>query len=102
MSGDGLPPRNQSYSLNGKHSYLEAGDKFKAEVSILAGAPAHLADLSVFKNRLYDPLRHLASASPADRYSAVKALPYREELQSQSVPALENLLRNEQEERIAL
>lgn len=37
-----------------------------------------------------------------DRYAAAKALPYREELKAQAVPALEGLLQIEQEQRVAL
>ena len=94
--------RRQTYTLNGKHVYVQAGDRFNAEVSILAGAPAELAGLSAFAGRAYDPLAALREANAVDRYAAVKALPHRADLRQGAVAALEQLLAAEQEERVAL
>ncbi|PYP91849.1 MAG: hypothetical protein DMG65_05980 [Candidatus Angelobacter sp. Gp1-AA117] len=94
--------RKQTYTLNGKHVYVQPGAQFKAEVSILAGAPEKQADLAAFLNKNYDPLAGLQEANAVDRYAAVKSLPYRDDLRARAVPALEALLNNEQEERVAL
>lgn len=102
MHGDGSPSRRQTYALRGKHVYVRPGDRFVADASILAGTPAALADLSVYRNRHYDPLAGLRSQSAVDRYSAVKAIPRRDDLSDQGVPALEALLAREQENRVAL
>lgn len=94
--------RKQTYTLNGKHVYLQPGGNFKAEVSILAGAPERHADLATFLRKTYDPLIGLQEADAVDRYAAVKSLPYRDDLRAKAVPALEALLKTEQEERVAL
>jgi hypothetical protein len=94
--------RKQTYTLNGKNPYVRPGDSFKAGVSILAGTPSELADLPPFLPRGYDPLADLQLDNPIDRYAAVKALPHREDLRAQAVPALEQLLATEPEERVAL
>ncbi len=94
--------RRQTYTLRGKNAYLRPGDRFKAKVSILAGAPAELADLADFARRAYDPLAALREPNPVDRYAAVKALPRRDDLRDRAVPGLEQLLHTEQEERVAL
>lgn len=102
MHAEGGGTRKQTYTLNGKEPYVRPGDHFKAEVSILAGAPKTLADISTFLNKAYDPLAGLHEANAVDRYAAVKSLPYREELRAAAVPALESLLKTEKEERVAL
>jgi len=102
MDGNGRAGRRQTYQLRGKNVYVSPGNSFKAGVSILAGAPASLADLNYYLTRRYDPIQDLHSQNDVDRYAAVKALPYREDLRSQAVNALEQLLREEAEERVAL
>jgi len=94
--------RRQTYTLNGKHVYVRPGDRFKAEVSILAGAPAELASLAAFAGRAYDPLGALREENAVDRYAAVKAIPHRMDLRQGAVAALEQLLGAEQEQRVAL
>ena len=44
MQGVGLVPRNQSYSLLGKHSYFVAGDNFQADVTILSRCPCYAGE----------------------------------------------------------
>lgn len=102
MDGADGRARNQTYTLNGKHVYVRPGDRFHAGASIIAGAPAELVDISAFLNRGYDPLAALLEPNAVDRYAAVKAVLYREDLRAQAVPALERLLGVEQEERVAL
>lgn len=94
--------RRQTYTLNGKHSYVRPGDRFHANTSIIAGAPPHIADLATFRNKAYDPLASLRAREPIDRYAAVKALPHREDLRTRAVAPLEALLEAEPEERVAL
>ncbi|MFZ0737954.1 MAG: hypothetical protein WAM96_12760 [Candidatus Acidiferrales bacterium] len=94
--------RRQTYTLNGKNPYVRPGDRFRAEVSILAGAPSGLADLAAFLRRTYDPLAALHDENPVDRYAAVKAVPHRGDLRARAVASLEELLTGEREERVAL
>jgi hypothetical protein len=102
MGGDGNSARTQTYSLSGKAAYVHPGESFKAEVSILAGAPARLANLAAFLGRNYDPAVDLRAPNGVDRYAAVKALPHREDLRERAVPWLEELLTSEPDERVAL
>lgn len=102
MHGDGGPSRMQTYSLRGKHVYMRPGQRFVAEASILAGTPAKLADLNVYRQHKYDPIGELAAQHAVDRYSAAKALPRREDLRAKAVAPLERLLATETEERVAL
>lgn len=103
MSGDYGTTRKQSFSLKGnKHSYVSAGESFIGCASIIAGTPAKRADVGSFLSHVYDPISGLRSTDQLDRYAAAKALPHREELRNQAVPALEALLRSEQEPRVAL
>jgi hypothetical protein len=99
--GEG-PARRQTYTLRGKTPYFSHGETFTAETTILAGAPASLADLRLPLRRRYVPLDDLASPAPVDRYAAVKALRFREDPQAQVIPALEDLLERETEDRVAL
>jgi hypothetical protein len=102
MRGDGGPPRTQTYNLRGKRPYVHPGGTFKAGISMLAGAPAQLADLTIFLSRTYDPVTDLGAPNGVDRYAAVKALPHREDLRERAVSLLEALLPSEVEERVAL
>lgn len=102
MEGDGEPARRQTYTLNGKYPYVRPGDTFDAETTILAGAPRRLADLSVYRERAYQPLDHVSAANPVDRYAAVKALRFRADLHKKARPALEGVLEREREQRVAL
>jgi len=98
----GGPVRKQTYTLNGKTPYVSPGDTFSAETSILAGAPAGLADLPSSLQQRYTPLNDLASTIAVDRYAAVKALRFRDDPRGRVIPAVEDLLRRETEERVAL
>jgi HEAT repeat protein len=102
MEGDGAPPRKQTYTLGGKHVYVAPGDRFAADITILAGAPSALADLNSHLGDVYNPLDHVTAASPMDRYAAVKALRFRSDLHKPALPALEAALQKEQEIRVAL
>jgi HEAT repeat protein len=81
---------------------VRTGDSFKGEVSILAGSPEKTADISTFLRKAYDPIAGLREPNAVDRYAAAKSLPYRKDLLSAAVPALESLLKTETEERVAL
>jgi HEAT repeat protein len=94
--------RRQTYTLNGKNVYVRPGDRFKADVSILAGAPTESANMPAFLRRAYDPLAALREPNAVDRYAAVKALPHRRDLRNRAVAGLEELLAAEGEERVAL
>ena len=96
------PARRQTYTLRGKSAYVSPGDAFKAKTTILAGEPPALADLSAYLPRRYAPLDDLRAAPDVDRYAAVKALRFRDDPRGQVIPALEDLIRREVEERVAL
>ena len=96
------PARRQTYTLHGKSVYVSPGDTFRAQTTILAGEPPELADLSVYLPRRYAPLDDLRSDADVDRYAAVKALRFREDPRDLVIPALEDLIHRETEERVAL
>ena len=96
------PARRQTYTLRGKSVYVAPGDTFRAHTTILAGEPPALADLSTYLPRRYEPLADLQSGTDVDRYAAVKALRFRDEPRDKVVPALEDLIRRETDERVAL
>ena len=103
LGGDGKPARKQSFDLSkGKCAYVGVGDRFEGNVSIIAGTPAKLSDTPKFLARQYDPIEELLHEDPVDRFAAVKALPFREEIRAQAVRSLEALLRTEREPRVAL
>jgi hypothetical protein len=102
FNDDRGPARRQTYNLTAKSPYVAPGDRFPAETTILAGAPAHLADLGSALQQRYEPLEELASAADVDRYAAVKALRFRDYPGPRVLPAVEDLLRHEQEQRVAL
>jgi hypothetical protein len=96
------PARRQTYPLNGKSSYVRQGDLFPADVTILGGAPAALADLSSYRSRRYSPLDHLRAVNDVDRYAAVKALRFRDDPRQTVIHALEGVIAHEAEMRVAL
>ena len=96
------PARRQTYTLRGKSVYAAPGDTFTAHTTILAGEPPALADLSAYLPRRYTPLGDLQSDIDVDRYAAVKALRFRDDPRRQIIPALEDLIRRETDERVAL
>ena len=94
--------RRQTYTLRGKSVYVAPGDTFKAQTTILAGVPPALADLSAYLPHRYTPLDDLHADTDVDRYAAVKALRFRDDPRDQVISALEDLIRRETEERVAL
>ncbi len=96
------PARRQTYALKGKSVYVVPGDTFSAYTTILAGEPAALADLSTYLLRRYEPLNDLRSNTDVDRYAAAKALRFRDDSRNQVIPALEDLIGRETEERVTL
>ena len=103
MNADSARPgRRQTYTLRGKSVYVSPGNTFEAQASILAGEPPALADLAAYLPRRYAPVDELQSETDVDRYAAAKALRFRDDPRSQVLPALEDLIGRETEERIAL
>ena len=96
------PARRQTYRLHGKSVYVAPGDTFSAQTTILAGEPPELADLSAYLPRRYAPLDDLRSDVDVDRYAAAKALRFREDPRNLVIASLEDLIRREAEERVAL
>ncbi len=94
--------RKQTYTLRGRAAYFHPGDEFDAKVTILAGVPPALADLSNYSSLKYDPLEDLTAVSGVDRYAAVKALRYRQVAGVEAVSAIESLIRREGDQRVAL
>ena len=66
--------RNQTYQLRGKTAYFEVGQRFLAESQFLAGLPGAKAAFPNPRQAQWNPRDLLTSASPIDRYVAVKAL----------------------------
>lgn len=66
--------RNQTYQLRGKTAYLAPAEAFLAESQFLAGIPAAKAHFPNPEQARWNPRAILTSASPIDRYVAVKAL----------------------------
>jgi hypothetical protein len=102
MEGDNCPSRKQTYTLNGKHTYVMAGDHFPADTVILAGAPKSTADLENRLREVYNPLVKIRSADRLDRYSAIKALRYRRDLHGRAAALLEATLNTETDWRVSL
>lgn len=98
----GRPARRQTYRLRGKAVYVSPGDRFSAKATFLAGAPPVRADLAACLRRRYAPLDHLRASGAIDRYAAVKALRFRHDIHGRAIPALEDLIGREAEERIVL
>lgn len=96
------PARRQTYPLRGKSAYVSPGDTFRARTTILAGQPSARADLSAYLPRRYAPLKDLRASTDVDRYAAVKALRFRDDPRDRVVSALEDLIRRETDERVAL
>ena len=96
------PTRRQTYTFHGKSVYVSPGDTFKAHTTILAGVPTALADLSAYLPHRYSPLDDLHADTDVDRYAAVKALRFRDETRDRVIRALEDFIRREPEERVAL
>lgn len=104
---DGGRPRTQTFALRDrrgyvKTAYVQAGDRFVGGASILAGTPPRLASLSIYRHHVYDPLAHLDAENAVDRYAAVKSLPFRPDLRQVAVPAIEERLDVEAEDRVLL
>ncbi|HEY1748817.1 MAG TPA: hypothetical protein VGG11_18900 [Xanthobacteraceae bacterium] len=99
---DGGKARGQSYKLEGKIPYVHPGDRFVGNASIIAGTPPRQADLGAYLKNRYEPLNELLAENPVDRYAAVKALRFRHDLKAQAIPALENHLGREVDDRVLL
>ena len=97
------PARNQTFALNGKTAYVRAGDTFRADACFLSGTPRSMADVTAFLSHTYDPLASLQSANSVDRYAAVKALRFRNDVSMTTArSALENVIGSEVEQRVRL
>src|SRR5207249_4856347 len=66
--------RTQTYQLRGKTAYLPPGAAFVPETQFLAGIPPAKAAFPNPRDVHWNPRASLGSASPLDRYAAVKAL----------------------------
>jgi hypothetical protein len=102
MEGDNSPTRKQTYTLNGKHTYVAVGDRFQADTTIVAGAPESLADLDSRLRDIYNPIDQIQSADPLDRYAGIKALRFRPDLHGQAADVLEATLDTDLDGRVSL
>lgn len=100
--GDGGLPRRYAYQLKGKRPYVAAGQVFPAETMILAGAPPCVAHLSAYRAHAYLPLNGLRSVNLIDRYSAVKAIPFRPDVEAAARSVLEAMVGRETDQRLGL
>lgn len=100
--GDGKPMRRHSYALKGKVPYVAPGASFAAGTQFLAGTPGRLADPRTYLLQRYDPLAALTGADGAARYSAAKALAFRDDLHRAAKPILEQQIGTDADMRVAL
>jgi len=96
------PEKNYTYTLKGKNVYVSVSGKFKAESSIIAGAPTSLTNLSSHLTRNYSPINDLESIDTIDRYTAIKSIPHLDNIPNNAIRLLEHLLENEKDDRVAL
>ena len=101
-SGDGMPSRRHTYTLNGKVPYVRPGERFSGETQFLAGTPSSMADLDPYLEQQYDPLSELMSENRISRYSAAKALAFRTDQQSRARSILEQQIGVDPDTRVAL
>lgn len=99
---EGQRPRQQTYQLRGKSSYVKAGDRFVGASSILAGTARQRARLAAYLEQTYDPIGNLGAPDAVDRYAAVKSLPFRDDLRDRAISAIEKRLDKETEDRVLL
>jgi HEAT repeats len=66
--------RSQTYQLKGKTPYVNVGDTFIRDASILAGAVPRMVDPTSLLSRSWSPVEGLGSNAATDRYAAAKAL----------------------------
>lgn len=92
--------RNQTYQLRGKTAYFAPGQAFLAESQFLAGLPAAKAAFPNPRQVRWNPRNMLGSASPIDRYVAVKALGVVGG--APDFPAISNIAEHDPEGRVAL
>jgi hypothetical protein len=81
---------------------MSEGDRFAGETQFLAATPFSVADLSPYLAQQYDPLLDLASADPISRYSAAKALAFRDDQKAMARPLLESQIGIDTDLRVAL
>lgn len=96
------PERQQTYQLKGKNPYVQAGDRFEASASFIAGAPERLADFKTYLGRVFEPFDDLGSSDPALRYAAVKSFPHRSDDSQRVKSSLEQVIGSERELRVKL
>ncbi|MEM7477063.1 MAG: hypothetical protein AAF483_18930 [Planctomycetota bacterium] len=102
LETDELSARKQTYTLRGKTPYVQPGDNFQGLSDIIAGAPSQIFNLDDYATLEYHPLDEVASENEIDRYAAAKSLRYREENIALATSTLEDLISNEQEDRVKL
>lgn len=90
-----------TYSLQGKHAYVDVGDTFGAEECILAGTAPRKADLVAKSKQTWDAIESLSVANPMDRFASAKAIPHLD-LRKRGVDALLERLVEEAEARVKL
>lgn len=101
-TGDGKPARRHTYALHGKVPYVGRGEKFVGETQFLAATPSAVADLGPYLAQRYDPLGDLTSTDRVTRYSAAKALAFRNDLHEMAKSLLERQIGIDTDLRVAL
>ena len=94
------PARPQTFPLRGRVPYVVAGERFIAEVSMIAGAPLRRMALTSYLKNKYDPLSEVGANNAVDRYAAVKSLPFLPDKKKQAIAAIEKRLDAEKEDRV--
>lgn len=94
--------RKQTYRIQGRPSYVRAGDTFAGGVSILAGVVPRLALVGELRSRSWEAQSALSALEPVDRYAAARAIPHLRSAEEWGIRALERAISGETDERVAL
>lgn len=94
--------RQQTYRLQGKHSYVVSGSRFVGGGSILAGAVPRTIDPSTLVDLRWHPDVDLKLPNAADRFAAAKAIGNRDSDQPGGARVLEEALDVESDFRTQL
>jgi len=92
--------RSQTYRLNGKSLYVEAGSSIVANSQFLAGIPRRKASFPPPDGSQWNPRLLLTSDSQIDRYVAVKSLGFTGI--ASDIPDIASIAANDADERVKL
>lgn len=95
--------RRQTYNIRGKTPYVQQGEEFVGQETIIAGTVSRIINVNDRLTSTWEPLELFGSRNDLDRYSATKVLPYLENVSDyEKINSLEDAIDNEEEDRVAL